>query len=192
MCGEGMGGLPARQLNNTVIYSSYLHAGKARYSSELVGHWLAGQGIARVIVGHQPNGDSPWILNSHSIQTISADAAYSKNVLWPLTHFEGHNTTATSSPHPSEGGEYVSFVNYCAKSQRLTYPPATSYAERHSTRSPLSHSEIVLHLSEGVQAGNRSDVSITGALSDGSTYSFTMTRNGADDFVGMKVSECNV
>ena len=62
----GMGMLANRAINPSVIYSTYLNNGKAVKISNKVIDWLASSGIRRLIVGHQPNGDAPWILKCKS------------------------------------------------------------------------------------------------------------------------------
>jgi hypothetical protein len=60
----GMGVMPDKSTNPSVIYNSYLENGKPIHISERVCAWLAASHIANVIVGHQPNGDAPLMVNN--------------------------------------------------------------------------------------------------------------------------------
>ncbi len=60
----GMGVLPDKSVNPSVIYNSYLVNGKYVPTSQRVCEWIAAAGIKNVIVGHQPNGDAPLFANN--------------------------------------------------------------------------------------------------------------------------------
>lgn len=72
-CGMGMlpkdtsvaGGLPP---NPSIIYNGYLANGKPVSIDPEVAQWLKNDGINKIIVGHQPNGDTPFTIDDLEIQ----------------------------------------------------------------------------------------------------------------------------
>ena len=61
----GMGVLPDKSVNPSVIYNSYLVNGKYVPTSQRVCEWLASANLKNVVVGHQPNGDAPLFANNY-------------------------------------------------------------------------------------------------------------------------------
>ncbi len=65
----GMGSYADKTRNPSVIYATYLRNGVAMPPSDHVMSWLQRDGIDTLIVGHQPNGDCPWIVKkSQSVE----------------------------------------------------------------------------------------------------------------------------
>ncbi len=66
----GMGVLPGSPApaNPGVVYAAYLANGKPCRISERVANWLKSSGVNKVIVGHQPNGDAPFVLEDFGVQ----------------------------------------------------------------------------------------------------------------------------
>ncbi len=60
----GMGFMPDKSINPSIIYNSYLDNGKPIFISERVCAWLEAGELKNVIVGHQPNGDAPLLINN--------------------------------------------------------------------------------------------------------------------------------
>ena len=117
-------------------------------------------------------------------QLISADSAYSKNVQWPIDYFQP--SPATSSE------ECISYADYCQREGVSSYPSPASYSEKHSTRSPFAYHEILFRFPEGTEPGKPSEVTVTGSLSDRSTYSFDLSppsELGDSNFIGAEVSD---
>jgi len=59
--------------NPSIIYNGYLANGKPVNIDPDVAQWLKRDGINKIIVGHQPNGDTPFTIDELDIQAISAD-----------------------------------------------------------------------------------------------------------------------
>jgi hypothetical protein len=59
----GMGSFADGTRNPSVIYATYLRNGISAPPSDRVMAWLQRGGVNRIIVGHQPNGDCPWLIN---------------------------------------------------------------------------------------------------------------------------------
>ena len=55
-------------VNPTVIYSSYLQNGNVKYPELSVAQKLAKIDITKVVIGHQPHGDAPMILDTNELQ----------------------------------------------------------------------------------------------------------------------------
>lgn len=207
----GMGGLPNRKRNNSVIYASYLSIrdGKPHFPSEKVSQYLQANGINRLFVGHQPNGDAPWIMNSHDIQIISADSAYSKGVLWPIEHFLSYDSSYVLPSSDQKLPEFISFHDFTRKfpdhplsvahqealssTDSLTTPPfkSSNYGSKHSTRSINAMARVTLSFPQGIETGKTSQVHFNGSLSDRSHYHFdlkSISSTNSSSFIGMKVS----
>lgn len=71
----GMGWLKDKSVNPSVIYATYLDAGKAQPMSEKVRTWLARSGVRKVVVGHQPNGDAPFTM-SYQLNGTDAEGMF--------------------------------------------------------------------------------------------------------------------
>lgn len=72
----GMGMLPkdkeaegkALPPNPSIIYNGYLANGKPVSIDPDVAQWLKRDGINKIVVGHQPNGDTPFTIDELDIQ----------------------------------------------------------------------------------------------------------------------------
>jgi hypothetical protein len=191
----GMGGLPQRKRNKTVIYSSYLSSGKPFYPPVTVPSWLKKKGISRIIVGHQPNGDLPWIFNVNGLQVVSADTAYSGNVKWPVAYLheqfnESFSTPSTPSPHYKDD-KYMTYMEYLKEYHPEVLPSFSKFHEIKSTRSPFEFKDMLFEFVDGIdQIGSPSTLCINGMMSDRSSYQFQLEHfetNINNSFVGSKV-----
>jgi hypothetical protein len=54
--------------NPSIIYNGYLNNGKPVSIDTEVATWLKRDGINKIIVGHQPNGDTPFTIDEMEIQ----------------------------------------------------------------------------------------------------------------------------
>lgn len=76
----GMGRLAGGTLNPSVVYSTYLQqtqqgqSSKPNAVSAKAGQWLRANGMRAVVVGHQPVGDAPLIMQAHGVQVSSCTA----------------------------------------------------------------------------------------------------------------------
>ena len=71
-------GVPGGNGGKTVVYSNYLNNGNAVDVQNETIEYLSKSGINRVIVGHQPHGDCPTVINNNSkVQILTADTSYS-------------------------------------------------------------------------------------------------------------------
>jgi hypothetical protein len=66
-----MTSLPDKSSNPSVMYNSYLNNGKPVRIEEEVANWLKKDGITKLVVGHQPNGDAPFIMDHLGVQVFS-------------------------------------------------------------------------------------------------------------------------
>lgn len=110
----GMGWMPDKSVNPTMIYDNFLEDGAVRTCdmsapfefdrldmiarfcvltvcyfclqpkspSAVVTQFLASSGIAKLIVGHQPHGDAPVIIDNGTIQILTGDTSYATGVKW--------------------------------------------------------------------------------------------------------------
>lgn len=83
MC--GMGTLADNSANPTVIYTSYLRGGKLSRPTTRVVDWLHRSNVHKLVVGHQPVGDSPLVVPTNELTVFSADICYSKFVQYPAS-----------------------------------------------------------------------------------------------------------
>ena len=76
----GMGPNPDGSTNTTVIYCNYLVNGKPSPMETSVVKWLQEGGVNRVVVGHQPHGDAPLVIQcAHGVQVVTGDTSYAKD-----------------------------------------------------------------------------------------------------------------
>jgi hypothetical protein len=193
----GMGGLPQRKRNKTVIYSSYLTSGKPFYPYASVASWLKNKGISRIIVGHQPNGDLPWTFNTNGLRVVSADTAYSGNVKWPVSylHEQFNHSLSNTSTGPSshyKDDNYVTYVEYLKEYHPEQLPTFTKFHEIKSTRSPYAFKDMFFDFPEGIdRIGSPSTLYVKGMMSDRSSYQFQLEnfeQCSNNSFVGNKVT----
>jgi hypothetical protein len=144
-------------LNPTVIYAAY-NADSSHPERE-VSDWLTGNGVRTLIVGHQPRGDAPMLLDNNGLQVISGDTSYAKNALW-----DKNNT-----------GTWTSMASSKAESE-LGYPA-------NSTRADVV-SEVLVNIDE---AGNTS-VLVHGILSDGGRYDYVLPKSSSNQYLGKVTS----
>lgn len=92
----GMGSLPGKVRNLTVIYDNFLNDGSPEPPDEAVLSFLMKSGVKRVVTGHQPHGDSPLIISSKikdmrwegsNVLFVACDTSYSNDVVWDLDFF---------------------------------------------------------------------------------------------------------
>lgn len=83
----GMGSLPDKSRNPTVIYTSYLEGGKPVLLTTKVAQWLQRDGISRIIVGHQPNGDAPLITYTDNVYVSLIYFIYLLNIYFSFSYF---------------------------------------------------------------------------------------------------------
>jgi hypothetical protein len=82
----------------TVMYSSFLQNGIPQPFQQPVVDWLASSGIKKLIVGHAPHGDCPFIMDYLGFQVIISDSSYSRSVDWMKTD---HQRIYQLSSNPS-------------------------------------------------------------------------------------------
>ncbi|RYY83374.1 hypothetical protein EON63_11375 [archaeon] len=120
-------------------------------------------GVRRMVVGHQPHGDAPYILSRHGVTCICADNAYSRNTQWPKRYLDmvygirdgdGHAQTHTHMQRhddSSAGDVYMSVAEY-EKQKESGDPNSQTHADTHthtqgklhSTRSDVAYTEVLL------------------------------------------------
>lgn len=71
-----MGWLADKSRNPSVIYSSYLKNGKPDPIEVDTANWLKENKINKVIVGHQPHGDAPFIMDLNDIQVEKKNESF--------------------------------------------------------------------------------------------------------------------
>jgi hypothetical protein len=79
------------RINAGVIYTSYIYApnsskdpARPNMIDANTRQFLEVSGISRVVVGHQPIGDMPLVINNGRVQVVCLDTSYSINVKWKL------------------------------------------------------------------------------------------------------------
>eukprot|EP00981_Chlorochromonas_danica_P007066 scaffold1537_cov162-Ochromonas_danica.AAC.24 len=187
----GMGWLPDRQQNPSVIYSSYLSAGQANPPNITAAQWLVENNIHQLIVGHQPHGDAPWpiTLLQNQLRILCADTAYSRNTQWPQSYLNSLNLNShvdhDGKRHDDQMGhehlhkqEDVKFLSVADHLQQSA-PPL------HSTRSEMAVVEVLVSFPPEsnlvtLLSGDRreeGELLVRGRLSDGSTFHYAMPQN---------------
>eukprot|EP00595_Chromulina_sp_UTEXLB2642_P000516 CAMPEP_0196763616 /NCGR_PEP_ID=MMETSP1095-20130614/4430_1 /TAXON_ID=96789 ORGANISM="Chromulina nebulosa, Strain UTEXLB2642" /NCGR_SAMPLE_ID=MMETSP1095 /ASSEMBLY_ACC=CAM_ASM_000446 /LENGTH=317 /DNA_ID=CAMNT_0042117199 /DNA_START=452 /DNA_END=1402 /DNA_ORIENTATION=- len=78
----GMGYMSDKSVNPSVIYANYLSHGQPVPPHIDVINAMKSKGINKIVVGHQPHGDAPVVIDEGGLQLICADTSYSKNALW--------------------------------------------------------------------------------------------------------------
>ena len=78
----GMGFLPDKSINPSVIYANYLNRGQAADLTAELTDFIAASGFRRVLTGHQPHADAPLLICEHDVHFCGADSSYAGNVLW--------------------------------------------------------------------------------------------------------------
>lgn len=83
----GMGNLPDGSCNPTLIYDNFLSEGAPHPPSEAVISFLNSSGVVRTVTGHQPHGDVPVVISLPSLEVLTGDTSYARNVEWGLECF---------------------------------------------------------------------------------------------------------
>ena len=164
----GMGWLADKTRNPSVIYATYSAENNSHPDAQ-VSEWLTSNGVRTLVVGHQPRGDAPLLLDNNGLQIVSGDTSYAKNALWDKNNT---NTWTTIASTKSEAD--------------LGYPV-------NSTRADVV-SEVLVSIDE---AGN-SSVTVHGILSDGGKYEYVLPKSSENQYLGKSTSNgwlvkaCNV
>lgn len=91
----GMGSLPGRVKNRTVVYSSFVdqETGKPIIPDREFSSLLVDQGVNKIVVGHKPQGDAPLLMQCpYELKVIMGDSSYSKSgTRWPGKPTENKN-----------------------------------------------------------------------------------------------------
>lgn len=77
----GMGTLPDKSMNPSIIYASYLENGRPVTVSPRTYTWLATAHLHKVVVGHQPNADVPLVVNNYHHQNYISVSLFSSPLL---------------------------------------------------------------------------------------------------------------
>jgi hypothetical protein len=148
----GMAMLPDKSTNPSVIYASYLNNGKPVRINEQVAEWLNSAGLSKVIVGHQPNGDAPAIIDHLGVQTISADSSYSKFVMWQVKDLRRRNflRSIEEKPTTTDGKEinpeeFMSVDKYVSTVLGTPAPDTSKPSDKANTRSEYACNEVILN-----------------------------------------------
>jgi hypothetical protein len=138
----GMGWMASKKRNPSAIYASYLQGGTPLPMHTTAATWLLKSGIKRLIVGHQPHGDAPWISEQHGIQVICADNAYSRNTQWPVRYLTTGQVEPVVVGKREEYSNVSSFFNQTDSS---------------STRSDIAFTEVLVRF-PSASSGNSSSL----------------------------------
>lgn len=167
VCYMGMAMIPGpgKTANPSVVYASYMAGGMPVEVTEATAKRLKDAGINRVVVGHQPHGDAPTVIQAHGIQIFMGDTSYSANTLW----------------------NYDDAENWSKRSEEQLAEPSLELAglpiAQDDSRG-VSVSDIEIRLPDGRSRGARSQVFIRGVLSDGSTYAFEVQEAEQNKYIG--------
>lgn len=157
---------PDKKTNPSIIYSSFIANGMPADIDASVATKLQSAGINRIIVGHQPHGDAPTLIQQHGLQVFMGDTSYSAGTLWNYDDAEKWSKR-----------EAADLAN---PALALTGLPI----EKDNTRGVVV-SEIIVVIPDGnLQWGSKSRVFVHGILSDGSTYDFEQTDAATNQYVG--------
>jgi len=155
-----------------------------------VSEWLKQSGVRRVIVGHQPRGDCPLILSQEGgVQVYSIDTSYAVNAWWQegegsiehevrLKELSDDLSTGQAEAQPTVKWAVHPLASAASKHpllKHLTAPPSDS------TRGSVAV-EVFLSIPPQVHGGEEgetrdythSSLRLSGTLSDGSSYDFTL------------------
>jgi hypothetical protein len=109
---SGMGSLPDNSMNPTVIYTSYMSKeGSPIPPDQRVVTWLQLASIHKLIVGHQPMGDAPIIMQHQQTYT-SSDKSSSKEDSGIRSSIQSQNSECNSFSVISSDICYSKFVQY--------------------------------------------------------------------------------
>eukprot|EP01031_Cornospumella_fuschlensis_P035299 gene35299-42771_t len=200
----GMGWTADRQLNPSVIYATYLKAGSVEKMGQKAADWLKKAGVRRLVVGHQPHGDAPYILNQHGVTCICADNAYSRNTQWSKRHLD-----ALFGEESQSSDEYLSVAEYTKRKEASEHIHEPH--KLHGTRSDVAYTEVLLNFRDGsapigeqsgsavennslnihslctavtpTGADSQAEISVHGSLSDGTRYSYAIPSESAADAI---------
>lgn len=157
----GMGPNPDGSTNTTVIYSNFLVNGKPTPMDTSVTKWLQDGGVNRVVVGHQPHGDAPLVIQcANGVQVVTGDTSYAKDA------------------------KYQS--NLAIGSINLVPPHRLKDAAEYGTRG-IACSEIVL--SPSCAQFGCSVLRIRGNLQNGTEYDFTVPDGLLNDKIGLATAD---
>jgi len=173
----GMGWLPDRSQNPSVIYATYgTDSNDANHPSIKVANWLKESNIRTVFVGHQPRGDCPYILDNNDVQIISADTSYAVNALWDHKGIDEWKSMSKDDLNFQEIKEDDNILN-----QR---PPSNSTRGAVVSETLI---EVPYHLPEyKLEEPLLARVTCRGILSDNSTYEFDLEESRNNKYVGRK------
>lgn len=149
--------------NPTVIYATYV-GNQPTIPSDFVRNYCKREGIRRIVVGHQPIGDSPLILSTDDLTVICGDTSYASQVKWLPTD------TAIYEADTSENSKYAAMSIFSESMLDLFYyriPPP--YA---STRG-IAVNEVLIEIpiqDFEKNLGVVSSVTLRGVLSNGIVY----------------------
>jgi len=155
-----------------------------------VSEWLKQSGVRRVIVGHQPRGDCPLILSQEGgVQVYSIDTSYAVNAWWQegqgsidhevrLKELSDEASTGQAEAQPSTKWAVHPLASAASKHpllKHLTAPPPDSTRGSVVVEVFLSVPPQVLGGEEGeTRDYTHSSLHLSGTLSDGSSYDFTL------------------
>ena len=171
----GMGWLPDKTQNPSVIYATYGTDSKdANHPSIKVAEWLKESNVRTVFVGHQPRGDCPYILDNNKVQIISADTSYAVNTLWD------HEEKGEWKPISKDELRFE-----MDDDNILTQSPPSN-----STRGAVVSEtliELPYHLpTYSLEKPVLATITCRGILSDNSTYEFGLEESHNNKYVGRK------
>merc|ERR1711871_1054117 len=157
----GMGPNPDGSSNATVIYSNFIVNGKPAPMDPALTRWLLDAGISRLVVGHQPHGDAPLVLQcADGVQVITGDTSYAKNVKYESNPSIGRISIVP--PHSIKG--------------------APAYSSR-----GIACSEIVI--SPSIAQFGCSDLRIRGNLNNGTCYDCLIPDGRVNISVGLATAD---
>eukprot|EP00981_Chlorochromonas_danica_P012288 scaffold4749_cov174-Ochromonas_danica.AAC.3 len=170
----GMNLLPDNIDNPSVTYCSYLLRGEPVELTSTTAEWLKEGGVKKVIVGHQPNGDAPFLMDRHGIWVPTSQLqseADKENVYGSIDSFlldqVGQEAIDNGLPQ-------------CV----------TSIGSQANTRHLMATAEVCVLFDHEPQLGEgkreqTGTLYLHGRLGQGSSYDFTLQDN-AKRYIGKK------
>jgi hypothetical protein len=206
-CGMGSSGRDNKK-HPTVIYTSYLNRGSPVWPSNRASDWLSSAGVTKLLVGHQPMGDSPLLLSApNGLTAVCADVCYSKGVQYRLSdlrksvHGPRHTAFHKEITESEDSQElYVPYSHYAIENGISKAPSPDPWVAA-DTRAPLNFSEVCLISDQDTPLRvcsfqNSFDlppvtttICVNGVLSQGSEFQYTYPEPIEDSLIGKKTPD---
>lgn len=168
--------------------------------------WLMRGGVTKLIVGHQPMGDSPLLLTSSGgVTAVCSDICYSKNVQYPLSNLRKFvnlplpPSSSTRKQESDDEDKYTSYYAFATEQGILPVDPNDPWIVS-DTRAIGNVCEVSIIKEQdepmrvcidqcwGDSSPTPTSLSVKGTLSVGVSYDYTLPEQDSEPLIGKKVS----